>query len=151
MEKIFRQFSNLTTLKFYLRYIQNSTMWDRYYKPNHFYLYPFTCRFWSDRSIQIITHTLIDNRERYIYTIPFAFDTFELDGQITSILNENLTFAYNNVRNLIISSATAFDQYIYSTVIIKNFPNLKRLTLMQRLSSIITIDFLSNHRWICET
>ena len=145
LEKLFRTFSELTELYFYIRHRQNM---NTKVKSNELYLFPFTSHFWHDRSIEVFTHFTTFPYERFIYTVPFHFDTFAIPEDIPSFLRTRCPYIYTNVRHLILSSTASLTEMAYSRFISKSFPKIKTVTLSNLQSSQVTIKTLTKYGWI---
>lgn len=123
---------------------------SNYYQPEELYLYSFKSHFWVERSIEVLTHFIRQPRQRYIYTLPFAFDTFDIVYDISNFFFLSYPYYYANVRHLSLSSTYDVDEFIYSNKISRFFPNLQTITLLEKPSSNITISILNKHQWILE-
>ncbi|CAF3772165.1 unnamed protein product [Rotaria sordida] len=150
LEKFFRTFSQLKELQFYIRHLHSTNNAITNYAPDHLYLYSFTSHFWLDRSIEVFTHFARQSKERYIYTLPFAFDTFDIVDDIQEFFFRIYPYYYANVRHLSLSSTSTLDEYIYSSMILKFFPNIQTITFSQKPSSNSTINSLTRHQWILQ-
>ncbi|CAF1495744.1 unnamed protein product [Adineta steineri] len=148
LEKLFRVFSQLNELHFYLRCSQSIGNHITTYQPVDLYLYSFTSHFWLDQSIKVFTHFIPETKQRYIYTLPFAYDTFYFDYDIQSSFLAPYPYCYKNVRHLILSSITHLNELTYSEIILKFFPNIKTITLVNIRLLCRTTNILHRYQWI---
>ncbi|UJR37480.1 hypothetical protein I4U23_030183 [Adineta vaga] len=143
-EKLFRRFSQLIELHFYFRHVPTDSHPTIDYKSDSVYLSSFTTHFWLDRSIEVCTHFIPSCNQRYVYTIPFAFDKFDVKDDIAEFfLNHHLP-PFSNVKHLVLSANSHIYEFIYSNIICKLFPKLHKITF----SSKDTLSTLKKHRWI---
>ena len=146
LEKIFRNFYQLTELHFYFVHKQtpnNNSI------SNELYLFSFTSHFWTNRSVKVSTD-VTNAHERHIYTLPFHFDTFELTGSFSNFtLTKASCHDFINVHHLIISSQMNINRYEYPSVflIFKIFSKLKTISSMENqwLSNEIKFYFETNN------
>ena len=150
LEKFFRTFSQLNKLNFYIRYLQSINHVLQNNESDYFYRIPFTSRFCRDRSIKVFTHFVCELRQRYIYTVPFAFDTFDIVGDIYLFFLPPYPYNYTNVHHLTLSSTSTLNELTYSREILEFFPNIQTITLVDKPSSNTTINILNNHRWVLQ-
>ncbi len=147
LEKLFRTFSRLTELKFYLRHFHSALT---NCKPNDLYLFSFTSHFWLDRSIKVLTHFVSPANQRYIYTLPFPFDRFHIVDDIGLFFCTPYPYYYANVRHLSLSSTSILYAFMYSSIISKSFPNIQTITLVDKPFLSDTIESLTDHQWILQ-
>ncbi|CAF4008338.1 unnamed protein product [Rotaria sp. Silwood2] len=150
LEKLFRTFPQLKKLQFYIRHSHNIYGTQTNHSPDHLYLFSFTSRFWLDRSIEVSSHFVRQSQQRYTYTLPFAYNTFDIVDDITEFFFRNYPYYYGNVRHLSLSSASNLDEFIYSNIILKFFPNIQTITFSKEPSSSTTINILIKHQWVLQ-
>ncbi|CAF0778519.1 unnamed protein product [Rotaria sp. Silwood1] len=149
LEKLFRTFPQLKKLQFYIRHLHSTDDAVKNHAPDHLYLFSFTSHFWLDRSIEVFTHFVEKSKQRCTYTLPFAFDTFDIDDVIPTFFFRNYPYYYANVHHLSLSSTSILDEFIYSSMILKFFPNIRTITFFkQPLNS--TINILIRHQWVLQ-
>ncbi|CAF3272731.1 unnamed protein product [Rotaria socialis] len=148
LEKLFRTFFHLKKLDFYLRHIHSHNNVTTNFRPDYLFLFSFTSRFWLDRSIEVSTHFVLRPNQRYIYTLPFAFDSFDIVDDIKEFFSIDYPYHYANVRHLSLSSMSNLDQSIYSNIILKFFPNIQTITFTEKPALNMTLNILTNNQWI---
>jgi hypothetical protein len=119
-------------------------------KPDYLYLFSFTSHFWRDRSIQVFTHFVLHPKQRYIYTLPFAFDTFDIVDDINTFFSPSYPYYFPNVRHLSFSSTIFSHDFTDLNKILKFFPNIQTITFLDELSFGFTDIDLNKHQWILQ-
>lgn len=135
-------------MDFFILHGQFSNVWVPSPVTDDTYLFSFTSYFWLTRSIKVATHYIHQSKLRYVYTLPFAYDSFEISDDIKAFFTIGYSYYYANVRHLLLSSKSNLDQSIYSNVITKFFPNIKTITFSEKPSLNMTINVMNNNHWI---
>jgi hypothetical protein len=117
------------------------------HKSDYLYLFSFTSRFWRDRSIQVYTHFIPQSKQRYIYTLPFAFDTFDIIKDISLFFSIQYPSCFSNVRHLSLSN---LDEFSDLNMILKFFPKIQTITFSDKPTSGNTTEILNKHQWILQ-
>lgn len=142
---LFRTFPYLRKLQFYLCLFQNNLT-----QPNDLFLLSFQSGFWHKRSIRVAAHVIHGPRRRYVYTVPFAFDQFDLLGNFSSCFVDAHAHDYTNVRHLSLMMSVVFVEHIYVSAISKCFLDLRTITLCDESAKQHPSDFLEKYDWICQ-
>jgi hypothetical protein len=121
-----------------------------YHKSDESYLFSFTSHFWVDRSIKVFTHFIESRKQRYIYTLPFPFDKFDIIGDIDSFLHNPHPYCYANICHLSLSTAYIQHPLNDSFMISKYFPNIQTVTFSDKSTSNSAIKIVTDHQWILQ-